>query len=164
MVYINLGKYEGINKQKTSSINFGVRYTNSVANLKIRAYFSHFGFDLAYRDAIAASSHLSDTISKHRPTLLSESKFTIAALWGDDSDKMIDLFSFSDYKGWPGNPGVTSYIFRNGVYEPEEHEISCGDMVIVLGLEESHRRKSSDLESYFNIGPEIEGLEFISRE
>lgn len=99
----------------------------------------------------------------------------IAAVWGDDSNRMIDLFADSDLdsndnpKKWPGNSDKRSYFIKNGVILPVEsidsrEAVGCGDMDIILGYEEMFRREKKNLREFLDNPPQIPGLEFRSVE
>jgi len=93
--------------------------------------------------------------------LVKDFDFLITAAWGDNKDKMLDIFGYSGIKeNWLNNPGISFYVLRNGVLS-QEKEITCGDTLIVLGEEEKYRRTTLDLTSYIENPPKIEGLEVI---
>src|SRR3989344_4021912 len=83
--------------------------------------------------------------------LVKDFDFLITAAWGDNKDKMLDIFGYS---------GISFYVLRNGVLS-QEKEITCGDTLIVLGEEERYRRTTLDLTSYIENPPKIEGLDII---
>src|SRR3989338_3842919 len=75
-------------------------------------------------------------------------EYTLAAIWADRDEKVIDFFGFGDaIDNWPGNPEVKSWVFRNGIFF--RGGSTCGDTLIMLGEEEKIRRKTQNLQDYF---------------
>ncbi len=75
-------------------------------------------------------------------------EYTLAAIWAHGETRVIDFFGFGDVVNkWPGNPDVTSWDFRNGVFT--RGALTCGDTLIMLGKEELYRRTTEDLQTYF---------------
>ena len=85
----------------------------------------------------------------------------ITIMWGDikTKDKMIDWFGYNDIGDtWNGNPAISSWVTRNGILQPrsaQEHQgITCGEGIMILGIEEEHRKEStSSLEEYVHSKP-----------
>lgn len=128
----------------------------------LRFYFHQSGSGL-FRDSdlLGGYAHLMNLVLINKnPNLTKGCNYLIAVLWGCDNDKMVDLFGYSglDLKNWPGNPEVSSYIFKDGVYLPKNKAISCGDGLIILGEEERYRRTTKSLEDYIKNPPKIPGL------
>ena len=75
-------------------------------------------------------------------------EYALAAMWGDNGTKVVDLFGFRGVKdSWLRNPDVLSWDFRNGIFT--RGAITCGDTLIMLGKEEDYRRrKNAGLETY----------------
>lgn len=75
---------------------------------------------------------------------LSEADYIIGIAWGDIKKKepVVDFFSYSDIKDWPGNPTVYNWVLRRNSYSTSK-DITCGDGLILLGMEEELRRKNS---------------------
>jgi len=88
-------------------------------------------------------------------------QYSIGIVWGDiDNDqKACDLFGYSGIEEWPGNPDVPLWVFRNGVLVKDLE--SCGDSLILLGLEEQHRRKCKNLEEYLEKNPKLPEKLFV---
>jgi hypothetical protein len=107
--------------------------------------------------------HLQNALARNHKLLIGAC-FLLAAIWGDNGAKMIDLFKYSDIRKWPGNPDVSAFVFKNGVYIPKRREITCGDTLIMLGYEERKRRHSENLEKYMENPPHIEGLRILPDE
>lgn len=134
----------------------------------MRAYFHEFGFEEAYgskSDLEYFTDHFYKLIDKFSPScplknsdILGKGDYIIALFWGNNSDKIVDVFRYSDIDEWPGNPNVESFILKNGIYQPDNHEISCGDGTIIIGKEEQYRRKTKDLEDFLKFPPNITGL------
>src|SRR3989344_2642304 len=113
----------------------------------VRAYLHRSGAEL-YGDG-EADSHFMNTLAKNS-NKFKELNYAILVLWGDlnNQQKVIDVFGFSGINPWPGNPDVSTLVFRNGIYSPLEHT-TCGDTLILLGKEEEYRRTTTSLENYF---------------
>jgi len=85
-------------------------------------------------------------------------QFLLALFWADSGDKMVDVLGYSQPdKGakWPGNLEVSGWIFRNGIYEPEEVGITCTDGIIIAGREEELRRSCMDIDQYLDTFPDF---------
>jgi len=80
----------------------------------------------------------------------------IAAVWNNE-EPMIDFFKFCNGDKWPGNPEMYNYVFRSGIYRPEA-AVTCGDGLIILGVEEQDRRRAHSLRVYLENPPVIKGI------
>lgn len=83
--------------------------------------------------------------------------------WGLNGQKKIDLVGYRDIKEWPGNPSVSVWNYKNGIFvkaSPDEDEL-CGDATIVLGREEEFRRTINTLKGFMTTAPKIRGLNLI---
>ena len=132
-----------------------------------RIYFHENDFEDAFSDDSTNSSwmnglsHLQGLNPKISDSYdLRNFNYAIAVLWGQNKDKIVDLFAYCDINRWPGNPTVHSFIFKNGVYQQENHEITCGDGTILIGLEEMHRRRCRNLSDFLQNPPAISGIVF----
>lgn len=76
---------------------------------------------------------------------LREADYIIGITWGDikKKERVVDFFSYSDIKEWPGNPTVYNFVLRNSRVCSTSKDITCGDGLILLGMEEELRRKNS---------------------
>lgn len=89
-------------------------------------------------------------------------QFFTALLWGDKSDRMLDLFGYSGLQNWASNPGIDSWVLKNGIIVPSNGksiEVTCGEGLVILGREEELRRTTDSLSDYLRVYPEI-GLPF----
>jgi hypothetical protein len=170
------GSREGVPEIIARFPGFSVKYPKYPFITKGRVYFHKSGFYDAFfdpnkEDASSALDNGLDHVERvlrrdhtqaqisRRPGLFHDMDFFLAGVWGDNGDKMIDFFKYSGLNGeWPGNPEMTSFVFRNGVYQPEERGVTCGDGLIILGTEERHRRTTSDLSEYLGSPPNLEGF------
>ena len=148
--------------------NFTYRISSISEELPpLRAYYHNSGFIAAFTDKvkeihIATKNHLIDTLKENKG-LIESGDYLLAMLWGDDGDKMIDIFKYSGVKNnWKANPGVESLVMKNGIYSPDK-EITCGDGMIVLGQEEEYRRTTWNLKDYMEHSPEIRGLSRVGK-
>ncbi len=126
----------------------------------IRAYFHEAGIETAFGNTATLAEglkHLRSVLVRHRKGL-GDADFILAAVWGSQRGKEIDLFKYDNtLSNWPGNPDVSSYRFTNGILKPEEKQITCGDTLMILGLEEQYRRTTDRLSTYIQTPPRIAG-------
>lgn len=126
-----------------------------------RLYFHGSCFEGAYGNYKSAIRHFLHTVEENED-LFFRTDYLLSIMWGNSSKKMIDFFSYSGLdKKWKENPEVFSYVTENGIYLPEERNISCGDGLIILGEEENFRRFTKNLDDYLNRAPQIGGLIII---
>lgn len=87
---------------------------------------------------------------------LRDTDYFIGVVWGDteNNQKVCDLFAYSDLDpgNWPGNPDVSAWVIRDGVFQ-RENPITCGDTLLVLGIEEEWRRNCKNLREYLSRDP-----------
>jgi len=121
-------------------------------NRPLRLYTHRFGEEL-FNNSIEAFCYTEAALAT-LDSVAPDSLFYIAVTWGDKKTKsrICDLFAYSGINEWPGNPDVSSWIFNEGVLK-QENPITCGDTMILLGLEEQYRRSCSDLSTYLSNGP-----------
>jgi hypothetical protein len=129
-------------------IFYGDRMRNLVFPAKV--FFHSAGFKELYGSIKDARTYSALNLMRSYDTL-KDFDYVISVLWGNvkTQEKIMDIFGFSDTSPWPGNPDVSSYIMKNGIIR-KENPIACGDSVILLGNEESLRRKCGSLEEYLN--------------
>ncbi|MFA5992970.1 MAG: hypothetical protein WC796_04660 [Candidatus Pacearchaeota archaeon] len=98
--------------------------------------------------------------------------YLIGLDWGDRYgpigaerySSMLDLVAVSDIdtspepQNWPGNPVKSSFVFKEGVWQPENREVTCGDGWLIVAAEELYRRKCRNLQEYLNNPPKNLGL------
>ncbi len=133
----------------------------------MRAYVHEAGLKEAYRRIDDAGEYLRNALDTYKSEC-SRYKFILAALWGRVSDnsveKVADFFGLSDISDekWPGNPDVSAWVVKNGIYVregyPQPGQITCGDTIMVLGEEEKHRRECASLTTYATIPPGLESI------
>lgn len=119
-----------------------------------RIYYHKSSFPKAFKDADKAMNHVTRIDFSN---IAEPADYLIFFTWGSGNTKMVDLFRYSDTKKWPGNPDIDKYVFKNGIYSPYDRTM-CGDSLIILGAEESHRRDMSSLKEYMENPPAISGL------
>ncbi len=156
-----LEKLEFLIRERNDSPNFRKRWTYVSDKLPpVRAYIHEGGLVDAFtssQEETEVKTYLIDSLFKNSE-LLKNGIYLLAAIWGENGAKMIDLFKYSDIKSWPGNPTVGAFVIKNGLYIPEKRDITCGDTLVVLGSEERCRRKTRSLNEYIEESPKIEGL------
>jgi len=119
-------------------------------NLLVRGYVHSSYMDSATSVADSFRSSLTTLLKEGRIELSYEPvSWLVGILWQDltGNEKIVDFFHFSDYSGWPGNPDVSNYVVRNGVYVPGT-SITCTEGLLLLGMEEQLRRGTKSLEEY----------------
>lgn len=89
--------------------------------------------------------------------------YVLAIIWGREGKPMADFFGYHDIGSWPGNPTISAWVMENGVIAPNDRskDITCGDGIIITGLEEIYRRGTKNLEEFVHNPPQVKGLEFI---
>ncbi len=122
-----------------------------------RVYVHEAGFTDAYDHGKLPQAYIGKIFEGYAE-LFEPDDFLIMALWGDNGKQIAEVFGYFEIDPWPGNPEVNSWVFRDGIYQREERQISCGDTLIVLGREEEARRKAPDLRSYMQNPPDVRDL------
>lgn len=101
--------------------------------------------------AQGAIAHVTGALDQ-LPELQGMFHYVIAIAWGDNGDKMVDCFGFSGIRAWPGNPDVSTWVLKNGVYQQRTRitpkDTMCEDSIILLGREAELRRRSHSLDSF----------------
>ncbi|MAG02845.1 hypothetical protein CMI42_05905 [Candidatus Pacearchaeota archaeon] len=138
------------------------------SEVPFRAYLHQSGFESAY------GRRISDVYDYLRATMgsleakghLEGFEYLIPIVWGNDEDKFIDIFAYSDVTdNWPGNPDVSNLTVKGSLIMPRREELvttTCGDGLILLGREEDYRRKTECLEYYLKEPPNDEDLGRVS--
>lgn len=126
-----------------------------------RVYVYGLGLNECFsgNDSITEALGYFDNVHRMAQTkipFVDEIEYFISCVWGNikTDEKIVDLFGFHDIKEWPGNPTVSAWTVRNGVFV-RNSEITCGDTLIILGKEESYRRYRSNLEEFLMNPPDV---------
>jgi hypothetical protein len=132
----------------------------------IRVYIHTTGLEkcFGYNPLDQAKKHVKRTldsleemkeIQKEVPNLNFD--YIIAGVWGDEStkEKMIDFVGYRVTGEWPGNPDISFWTSRSGVFDFSGEDVVCGDILIALGKEEEYRRTTKSLEDYISNPPEL---------
>jgi hypothetical protein len=132
-----------------------------------RAYLHQAGLQEAFgsQDPVGeAGRHFLDVLGiMNRGEIGKRYDFILATIYGDiEHRKSIDCFGFTCLYPWPGNPDISPWVCKNGVFVLDK-VTTCGDSMIVLGQEEAHRRACGDIVAYLCNPPkiEVEGREKI---
>ncbi len=107
------------------------------------------------REPLVAAGEARDhflNIREKAPEVFTGLDYVLGILWKDPTSTNLDLFGYKDIARWPGNPEVSNWVFKNGVFLSTRN-ISCGDSLILLGREEHYRRTCANLETYFSRVP-----------
>jgi len=107
-----------------------------------------------------ARHYLRHCLELHKENL-AQFQYVLAAIWGEETDKVIDVFGFKDINDWPGNPDVQPWIIRNGLWRRED-SATCGDGIILLGQEEEYRRVCGSLDDYMANPPQLKNSEDVT--
>ncbi|MHA2061595.1 MAG: hypothetical protein ACW963_04815 [Candidatus Sifarchaeia archaeon] len=90
--------------------------------------------------------------------------YFIAISWGENKEKILDIFGYSELSNWKSNPEVKNWVVRNGIIS-QDRSITCGEGLILLGREEEHRLKTMNLEEYLSVPLDIREINrIIARE
>ncbi|MDP1694142.1 MAG: hypothetical protein Q8L34_01240 [Candidatus Woesearchaeota archaeon] len=81
--------------------------------------------------------------------------YSIVVVWADANKMRHDWFYFHSISQWPGNPSVDVYVFKNKGFLPREHQVTCGDSLIMLGIEEQHRKTTKSRAEYLRTRPDL---------
>ncbi len=92
-------------------------------------------------------------------------QWIIGMLWSDNGEVVTDLFAYSGINSevWPGNPDVSNWVVRQGIYRKDEKILTCGDTLMALGFEEAYRRTTKDFGAYTRSYPSASNAEQIMR-
>ncbi|MBI4895686.1 MAG: hypothetical protein HY831_04300 [Candidatus Aenigmarchaeota archaeon] len=123
-----------------------------------RGYFHTSGFSEVFGGNVDAQDSYAVQALRESLSLLRDTNYFLAVIWGDvdKGDKVMDLFTYNGAHPWPGNPEISAYVLRNGVYVPEDRSVTCEDTLIILGKEGEHRRQTRSLDDYISSPPVIE--------
>jgi hypothetical protein len=80
--------------------------------------------------------------------------YRIIFLWKDGYDLMTDMWNYTALGIWDSGPLANPIIFRREEIT-DAFGVASGNTLIVLGLEETHRRKVDNLQEYLT-GPRAE--------
>src|SRR3989344_4406504 len=137
---------------------FAARYIIPKSFPPVKAYLHTLEMNRAWGPLPASNNaprHLRDVLMDYQDSF-SGFEFLIAGLWGRNDkrggiDKVIDIFGFQKIPSdkWPGNPEVSVLIHEKGSLFVPQKEHTCGDTLIMLGIEEAFRRTTTSLEEYF---------------
>lgn len=111
-----------------------------------------------YKPIIDPQAYLEQLVAENL-SRLKDAAFLIGIIWGDQKVKVADIFGYANVKLWPGNPEVSNWVFRDGVYQPTPQFITCANSIRMLGLEENARRGTKSLEEYMELKPFLADLQ-----
>jgi len=133
---------------------------------KMRAYIHGCGLpkDFSEHQVTKQAYYILDRIETGPITniKLDNNGYRLGIIWKDNKKKMriIDFFSFSGIDRWPGNPEVKTYTIKSDTGAIRYEGGACGDGLIILGVEETFRRRTRNLKQYLNTLPQFAGLQF----
>ncbi|MDD5193822.1 MAG: hypothetical protein PHF67_04535, partial [Candidatus Nanoarchaeia archaeon] len=122
--------YEIVVRKKSKAPNFVARANCINERIPFRTYVHESGIEQAFpirrrpiiEQAINHSFYKIEQALDSIPGLTNNNYF-ISIVWGSEGNPMIDLIGFSgldfaeEPKNWPGNPEITSFVFKNGIYQ-----------------------------------------------
>ena len=125
-----------------------------------RVYVHEAGFEDVFLDVDGAEERFRQHHADYEDMMkhLHGVEYAIVALWGNGDTSIIEYFGFADVDPWPGNPDVSSFVLKNGVYDKDRELIGCGDTMMILGAEEEFRRTTTSLDDYMRNPPELSRL------
>ncbi len=121
--------------------------TDSVG-VPIKLYAHEAGLREAFSGSWQEAMRYGGIVLGRNRERLMPADFVLAVVWSDGNSPIVEAFSYFGVDPWPGNPEVRSYVFKNGVYVPEERGIECEDTTILRGQEGQLRRRTKSLEEY----------------
>ena len=101
-----------------------------------------------------------DNLEERYCNLLNDGDFKIAMIWGEGSRprRRTDMFSYDIGEDWSQNPEIHPFMFSGGkLLDVYNGPVTCGDGIILLGQEETHRRTTPELGVYLAVRPTILG-------
>ena len=123
----------------------------------VRAYVHKTGFDVYGNSIPEAERHLKQVLKENREEL-NGLQYMLAAMWGYEGNKMIDMFGYNGITKWPGNPNIYAWVMENGVFVPVDKMIpklalTCEDTSILISKEAEHRRNRNSLADFISTPP-----------
>lgn len=119
-----------------------------------RAWLHQNGMEEVYGNWHEAARYFQGTMRENSALFkkdFPDVRWVIAGVWADTDDgrkdKCIDCFVFHSPEEWPRNIESQTYVFRNGVFQPEARG-TCEDTYMILGEEGRYRRECRDLKQY----------------
>ncbi|MBU0929579.1 MAG: hypothetical protein KJ623_00730 [Nanoarchaeota archaeon] len=133
---------------------FVERHTSTKGHIPYRCYTDERELETAFETKEKVREYVSSIVDENHK-IFSDADWLIIAAYGFKGTKVAEVFSYTLTDKWPGNPVVTQHVFTDGKYEPQEKS-TCGNMYIILGAEELHRRKTLNLEDFMKNAPILE--------
>ncbi|MBI3623919.1 hypothetical protein HY212_07625 [Candidatus Pacearchaeota archaeon] len=138
---------------------FVARFSGKDLVVPVRTYLHDVGLEKwdINGDGVQSAANYHSLVFKsdgiHRIVRDEKLDYVIAALWNNEGNKTADVFGYSGVKNnWKANPEVRAWNCINGIWRDDAH--FCGDMVMILGAEETWRRASTkDLKYYMSHPP-----------
>jgi hypothetical protein len=129
----------------------------------IRAYAYREGLNEAFGDLDGACRYLRQVLTDYR-RFSERADFLFAAVWGDNKDKIAEMFSYWGINTWPGNPEEQPWVIKNGVYQPtafQENGIyfptatstKCESTSLLFNGEHRYRRLTNNPKEFFSSYP-----------
>ena len=135
-------------------------HTSINGPIPYRCYTDERELAEAFGDKEKARAYVSSIVNDNHQ-MFNGADWLIIAAYGYEKTRVAEVFGYNLTEKWPGNPVVTMWVFTDGKLEPNE-KTSCGNMHIILGAEESHRRKTKDLEEFLRTAPSLGDLHPLS--
>ncbi len=124
----------------------------------VKMYTFNIAFD-AFRGMTDIREYLLSMIHEHPEITVRPHLYAIAAPWGYKDHggpvRVVDILSYAFDRSWGEcNPDIDAWVFKNGIYRPEDRGLTCETTTIILGKEGELRRKTASLEEYLNAWPD----------
>lgn len=129
----------------------------------IKLYNFKSALDIAFPNRVRARQELLKAFECF-PMLSNGFDYSIAATWGyllegkadHKGVKAFDVFSYKFDKPWVEcNPSVNGWCIRDLSYSPDDRDIMCETLSIILGKEAELRRRTSDKKKFLKKWPNI---------
>lgn len=160
ILYFAAEKYSDPFEQFEALSHFKGRINLKKQSIPSRIYVHENGFEeyfksgekaMEYCKEILRPENIENAIEAIKPD---KPKHAVGELWADDSgNKVLELMAYGD-SWWPGNPEKYSWVFKNGVYQPENRNVCCMEGFSLFFAEDVYR-KQKRWKEYFNSPPDF---------
>ena len=120
-----------------------------------RVYVHTAGYQELFRSMQRAEEY-SKTVLTIQENKLRDKAYFLGIVWADlqANEQVMDLFGYSKEQEWPGNPEISGWVLRNGIWH-RDGAVTCTDGLAVLDHEERYRETTSFLQDYTQVPPSL---------
>ena len=130
------------------------RFTSLKSEVPLRCYIDDNDLNASFGSVENARAHIFSIVKQHKE-MFKDRDYLIAVLYGLQNQKTAEIYGYKMMGNeWPGNTETLTWIFENGVYKPNEN-YSCGNVDIIKGEEEKHRRAKTNLADFLKTVPHL---------